>query len=110
MTDERINDLLLDEMAQDFAKEIMAEIEDGDEPTDRAREYADGSQWVIYYHKAHELCANCNTDNGEQFLEDVGTPDDVTYNKLATSIAYGELYHRICVAISDIQTAQREAE
>jgi len=110
MTDERINDYLLDEMAQDFAKEIMAEIEDGDEPTDRAHWYAYGTQWVIYFHKAHELCASCTTDNGEQFLEDIGIPDEVTYNKLATIIAYGELYHRICVAISDIQTAQREAE
>ena len=107
--EERINDYLLDEMAQEYATEIMEEIEDGDEPTDRAHEYADGSQWVIYYHKAHELCANCNTDNGEMFLEDIGTPDEVTYNKLATIIAYGEIYHRICVAISNIQAAQRDA-
>ena len=103
MTSEYIDDYILDEMAREYATEIITELEDGDDPLDKAHEYADGSQWAIYYYRAHELCANCNTDNGEMYLEETGTPKDITYNNLAATIAYGEIYHRICVAISDIQ-------
>ena len=112
MSDERINDRLLDEIAESYAQEIVADA--GLSYQDGAHEYADGSEWVIYYSKAHELCANCNTDNGEMFLEDVGIlrahalGDDVTYDTIASIIAYGELYHRICERIADIQAAQRD--
>ena len=112
MVDERINDRLLDEIAQSYAQDIVADAgyeNDTDiSYQDGAHEYADGSEWVIYYSKAHELCANCNTDNGEMHLEDVGIPDDVTYDKLASIIAYGELYRRICERIVDIQAAKRD--
>jgi hypothetical protein len=95
-----INDYTLDEYATDIAEEILRECE-GERETamDRAHEAADGSEWVIYYSKAHELCQNCNTDNGEQFYDDCGPWEDVTYDKIATIIAYGELRARIEQAI-----------
>lgn len=99
-----INDYKLDELAAEIAAEIISECDDAydlnrDDAFDMAHQHADGSEWVIYYSKAHELCQNCNTDNGEQFYEDCGPWDDITYNKIATIIAYGELRARIEQAI-----------
>lgn len=96
-----INDHTLNEYAADIADEIIRECDgDRDDAHDMAHEYAAYSEWAIYYHKAHELCQNCNTDNGEQFYEDCGPWEDVTYNKIATIIAYGELRARIEMAIN----------
>lgn len=91
-----INDIILDEMARDFAEEILAETENNDQQLDLASEYASGSEWVIYSHKAHALCHYCNTDSGEAHLSRVGMPKVPTYNDLASMIAYGEIYYRIC--------------
>jgi len=104
-----INDYTLNEYAADIADEILREC-DGDRETahDMGYEYADGSEWAIYYHKAHELCQNCNTDNGEQFYDDCGPWEDVTYDKIATIIAYGELRARIEQAI-DAKIDEAEA-
>jgi hypothetical protein len=104
-----INDYTLNEYAADIADEILRECE-GERETamDRARERAGGSEWAIYYHKAHELCQNCNTDNGEQFYNDCGPWEDITYNGIATIIAYGELDARIAQAI-DAKIDEAEA-
>ena len=84
--------------------------QDLDAAIDMAHQYADGTEWVIYYAKAHELCAKCNTDNGEQFLEDVGHPENVTYDSLAVSIAYGEIYSRIAQAVQSLYEMAEEIE
>lgn len=55
----------------------------------------DGHAWVIYHHKAHTLCLNCNTDRGEQALEDCGLPERVTYDTLGSLIAYHEMEARV---------------
>lgn len=105
MTD-RITEYQFDKECRDLAQEIFDDtmIHDKQEDetpehhrdtmTDRAHETADGHQWVIYYHHAHNICADCNTDEGEAFLEDVGCSEP-TYDKLATVIAYGEMRARI---------------
>lgn len=104
-----INDYTLNEYAADIADEILRECDgDRDRALDFAHEYADGSEWAIYYHKAHELCQNCNTENGEQFYEDGGQWEDVTYNGIASIIAYGELHARIALAI-DAKINESEA-
>ena len=95
-----INDHKLDQIAKEYAIDIVA---DGGDPTDLAHEYADGSEWAIYYNKAHELCQNCNTDNGEQYLEDCGPPETPTYDSIASYIAYGELYGRIVDALNEME-------
>lgn len=104
-----LNDYKLNEYAQDCAREILKEVEKyGGDEYDLAHERADSSEWVIYYSKAHELCQNCNTDNGEAFIEDVGgsfeiLPQPVTYDSLASGIAYGELHSRICQALDELK-------
>lgn len=65
-----------------------------------AHEAADGSEHVIYTHKAHALCQHCDTYRGEEFVEDCGIATG-SYNEMATRIAYGEMRHRILQAIED---------
>ena len=104
-----MNDAILDKIAAGYAADIVRECaEHGGDHTDMAHEYADGSEHVIYYSKAHAICQNCDTSNGEQFLDDVGNPENVTYDSLAVAIAYGELLARIHAAIDDIETASAE--
>jgi hypothetical protein len=99
-----LNDYKLNEYAQDCAREILEEVKRyGGDEYDLAHEHADGSEWVIYYSKAHELCQNCDTDNGEQFYEDCGPWEDLTYDGVASIIAYGELHARICQAINELE-------
>lgn len=79
-----MNDYQLSEYAKSCALDIVAEFkrqypgesvsDNRDDLSDQVHEYADGSEHVIYYHKAHDICQNCNTDDGEAFLEDVGNP------------------------------------
>ena len=100
-----INDYRLNELAAEIAAEIISEChDDRDTATDRAWEIAVDHPFAVVYHKAHELCQNCNTDNGEQFYEQyrngwTTTGLDNTYNGIASIIAYGELYARIEQAI-----------
>ena len=96
-----INDYRLDELAAGIAAEIISECNgEHDTALELAHEGADNSEWAIYYHKAHELCQNCNTENGEQFFEDCGPWEDLTYNGIASIIAYGELNARIIQVIN----------
>ena len=106
MTDQRINDYTLEQecksLAQDILNEVIEEMQDDetledheDTLSDRAHEMVDGHQWVIYYHYAHQIASSCNTDNGEQYLEDTGMPETPTYNSLAVIIAYGEMLARV---------------
>lgn len=99
-----MNDYELDQLAKSYAQEIMQEVrEHNADQFDLAHQYADGSEYVIYYSKAHELCQNCNIDNGEEWLAEIGVSGDVTYGSVATVIAYGELYNRILTEISVIE-------
>lgn len=106
MTDvETMNNRKLDELAKGYARDILVEVEkNGGDARDLAHEYADGSQWVIYYDRAHELCRNCDIDDGEEYARDTlanlgFSPHTIGYNEMATLIAYGELHARILRAI-----------
>jgi len=102
-----INDYVLNDIAAEYAAEILREVhEHGSDPDYLAHEYADGSEWVIYYSKAHQLCQNCNTENGELAAYDCGEPEEGwTYDGFAVAIAYHELCSRILQAIDEQQKA-----
>ena len=90
------SDFNLNAMTASWAVEIFQQAQDLDEALDLVHQYADGSEWVIYYGKAHQVCQNCNTDLGEEFLEDIGqTCEGMTYDRWASAIAYGEIYTRL---------------
>lgn len=67
-------------LAQEIFDEMLDEMEEDETPE--------------HYH-AHRVCMFADTDNGEAFLEDVGMPETVTYDSLASTIAYGEIRARI---------------
>ena len=110
----KISDYALDGIARDYAADILdgldlsgltadSDPQDwSDDIEDAAHEAADSSGWVIYTARAIQLCANCDTSAGEEFLEDVGTPKEPTFGGLASIIAYGELRHRIRDACLDL--------
>ena len=102
MTDPIINDYVLDEIADDYAKEIFDQVEDIDDGYELAHQYADGCEWVIYTYKAHLLCLNCNTDNGQDFVNDCYSGASMTYNEMASAYAYGEIKSRIMTALDDL--------
>ena len=97
------SDHQLDAYVADIAAEIAEEVkEHNGDAYDLAHEYADGSEHVIYYYKAHAICQNCNTDAGEDFVSDTGEPEGGwSYDGFAVAIAYGELRHRIECALAD---------
>ena len=101
----------LNDMVAAWAVEIFEQAEDQDEALDLAHQYADGSEWVIYHHKAHELCAACNTDLGEDFIEQCGEPEGGwTYNGFASAIAFGEIYERLQAAIQGLYEMEEETK
>lgn len=112
MTEFQINDYILqkecDDLARDIFDEITADNPDEtaeslrDDMMERAHETADGHEWVIYNHKALMLCAHCDTSRGEEFLEDMGIPADLTIYSIACTIAYGEMRARIEDELSDL--------
>jgi hypothetical protein len=108
------SDFNLDAYATDIAVDIFTEhCLDRDEAFDIAWQPVDGSEWVIYHHKSHEICANCNTDQGEQSIEGMGGfPDGSTYDSMASLIAYSELMARVNEALEtlfDIAAANDQA-
>ena len=104
----------LDEMVASWAVEIFEqEQHNRNAVEDLAHQYADGSEWVIYNYKAHQLCANCHTDAGEDFIAECGEPEGGwSYDGFASAIAYGEIYGRLQDAINtlyEIAEANEEA-
>ena len=105
MTITPMNDFVLDEIAKDYAKEIFDQVEDIDDGYDLAHQYADGCEWVIYTYKAHVLCLNCNTDNGQDFVNDCYADKVMTYDEMASAYAYGEIKSRTMSALNDLFNA-----
>ncbi len=95
-----MNNHELTEYAESIAQEIFDQASDRDEMSDLAFRYADGSEHVIYYGKAHSICQNCDTSQGESDLKDTSDPMQKTYDGFATAIAFCELRCRIETALN----------
>ena len=64
--------------------------------SERAHEVADGSEDVIYYHKAHAIVRDSTSDelcDAESMVEDCGSEDN-TYDGMATMLAFWIVYGR----------------
>lgn len=106
MTNDTITcDWRLTKLAEAIASDVAAEVKEyGGDAYDLAHEYVDGSEHVIYHYKAHAICQNCNTDAGEDFASECGEPEDGwSYNGFAIAIAFGELHHRVLVALQELE-------
>ena len=93
---ERIASEVWEEYADKFGEDgseywhnIFSDMEDC------AHETVDGHEWVIYNHKALMICAHCDVNMGEAFLDDIGMPEKPTIYSLASTIVYGEMRARI---------------
>jgi hypothetical protein len=106
-----MNNHELNEIARDYAKEIRREVKAYNaEEYELACQYADGSEHVIYYSKAHDICQNCDITSGEDYVEDMGLdPASMGYDTYATILVYGELLTRIQVALHDLEAVSEAA-
>jgi hypothetical protein len=99
-----MNDYKLNELANTIALEALDLIKEGKadyEAEDYICETVDGCEWVIYYYKAHQVCQNCNTDSGAQWMDDCGIKGE-SYDDYATKLAYGEIYCRASAALGEL--------
>jgi len=99
--------------AKSIAESIMAEYDDDDDRQDAIHEYADQSQHVIYTARAIAICGNCNTDDGESYLEDIyEKPFDgcETFEEVCTRLAYATLYCAINDALRELIDEQEESQ
>lgn len=80
---------------------------------DTAQEYifqtCDGHEVVIYYHKGIQFCADCNTSDGESYLEDCGgiAQDGDSFGQIACRIAFATL---LCASMSCLEEIVAEHE
>mgnify|MGYP003653752809 CR=1 FL=1 len=95
--DFEINDFILNRECQSIAGDLIEEYPDEEDRSDAIYQIVDGHQWVIYHHKALMLCAHCNTDWGDRYLEDniSGGGGGYDFLAMASLIAYGEMSCRI---------------
>jgi len=85
--------------AREIAQEAIEQVgRDREECDDFIRQTCDYHEVVIYYHKAIQFCAEQNTSDGEEWLEDIGgiaQPGD-SFGQIACRIAFATLY---CAAV-----------
>lgn len=108
--DKKMNDHQLTEYCNDIAQEIAEKTFNFDTANEQAHERADGSEHVIYYYKAHQICQNCNIDQGEDFFSDRWSGEHgKSYDEIATIMAYGEILARISSKLWEIFEAREVA-
>jgi len=96
--------------ARAIAQEAWTESEgDCDEARELILESCDGHEASIYYGKAIQFCADQNTSDGEEWLEDTGgiTQPGDSFGQIACRIAFATLY---CAAMEALAEIQEESE
>ena len=89
----KLADVNYQQYAKDIAEEILLNIKPDDDPEDRvndlSHEYADGSEHVIYYYKAHQFLEWLDARTIDYIEDEMGAGGSfVKYNDLASQIAY----------------------
>ena len=76
-----------------------------DDAMDFIHHSCDGHEVSIYYHKGRKFCAEQDTSDGEQWLEDIGgiAQKGDSFGQIACRIAFATLYCAACEALNDIQ-------
>lgn len=96
--------------AKEIATEALAECEGSfDDAQDHIHQTCDGHEVAIINGKAIQFCAEQNTNEGEQWLEDCGgisQPGD-SFGQIACRIAFATLY---CAAMEVLNELREEAE
>ena len=104
-----MNDYKLTKYCDSIAEEIAEDAANFEIAMESAHESADGSEYVTYYHKAHEVCQNCNIDQGEDFFNECYSGEHgKSYDEIACIMAYGEIERRIADRLWDIYEEREE--
>lgn len=92
--------------AKAIANEALEEAEGCFETAqDYLHQACDGHEISIYYHKAIQFCAEQNTSDGEEWLEDCGgiSQEGDTFGSIACRIAFATLLVRSQEALWEMQ-------
>jgi hypothetical protein len=66
---------------------------------------------VIYTYRAIQLCSDCDTTRGEEFLDDIGGVEKGdTFGGIASKIAYGEIRRRVEEELDELVDAYEPEE
>lgn len=83
------------EIGTEIANEIASDGGDENDLQERIWQYVDGCEHVIYYHRARTICFCCDTDQGQDFLDDMGGIEaGLSFDDICVRIAFGEIYQR----------------
>lgn len=70
---------------------LVSHNEFGEDAVQVIHEVCLAHQWATYYAKAFQLCLNCDTDEGEDYLEETGDTHFTSISDHATKVAYATL-------------------
>lgn len=91
MSEFKIDQYLLRQEAKRIVEDAIAEESEFDVPAlETVQQSCDGHQWVIYTYKAILLCAECDTSEGEEWLDDVSS-EYTSFGDHAAKLAYATL-------------------
>ncbi len=104
------NQYQLEQEAKSIAKMAMAEQREyGADATDYINQLCDGHESVIYTYKAGLLCLECDRDNAEEHLEEIGY-EAASYADYVTRLAYAILFDASISAFYDLPQDEEEEE
>ena len=93
--------------AKAIARDALAEAREyGVDASDYVFQTCDGHECAIYYHKAIQFCADHDTSDGEDWLEDCGgiaQPGD-SFGQIACRIAFATLYCAAMEALAELES------
>ena len=105
-----MSDYKLTEYCDSIAEKIAEDAANFEVAMEQAKESAEHAEYVIYYHKAHEVCEHCNIDQGEEFFNECyGGEHGQSYDEIASIMASGEIERRIADRLWDIYHDREEA-
>ena len=108
MTDFTINNYELQQEAKRLAQECFDEGDThGEDPNEYLWQTCDGHEWAIYTYKALLLCAECDTSEGEDYLEGVGMEFD-SLAQHACTVAFATLYCAAMDALAELEQEQQQ--
>ena len=93
--------------AKAIAQEALEQAEgDFDVARDYLLETCDSHEVAIYYHKAIQFCAEQDTSDGEDWLEDCGgiVQPGESFGQIACRIAFATLYSAACEALDEMES------
>ena len=93
--------------AQEIARQALEESREyGEDVQDMLHQICDGHEMSIYYGKAIQFCADHDTSDGEEWLEDIGgiaQPGD-SFGQIACRIAFATLYCAAQEALAEMES------